>query len=162
MVLRTDSYFKFYTLIICANFLFLGCESNNKQHIYKKDLEAIREFLQPSGEAVTRGDIEAEVDRFTDDGIYMWPDTPSIVGRLELRKWFKQRFSKVKVELENITEEIDLCGDLAFERGKYIAHILHKGNKKEKLVKGKYINILRKQPDGSWKISRRIRNQDHR
>jgi ketosteroid isomerase-like protein len=28
-------------------------------------------------------------------------------------------------------------------------------------VHGKYINILRRQEDGSWKIARRIRNRDH-
>ena len=78
----------------------------------------------------------------------MWPDTTSIVGHRELRKWFKQKFEKVNVELENVTEEIDLCGDMAFERGKYIAHIQFKGNNKKNLVKGKYINILSKQPDG--------------
>jgi ketosteroid isomerase-like protein len=162
MIFGRESYFEYFRFIICSIFLLSGCEADNEQQQYEKDLAVIRKFLQSSGDAVTKGDIEAEVNRFTADGIYMWPDTPSIAGQNELRNWFKKRFLKVKVELENLTEEIDLCGDLAFERGKYIAQIKLKENNKIYLVKGKYINILRKQPDGSWKISRRIRNQDHK
>jgi ketosteroid isomerase-like protein len=150
----------FFVLIFIIHFL-LGCEGINEKESYEKDLAAIQKFINSSGEAVNAGDVDAEVNRFTEDGIYMWPDIPSIVGREELRNWFENRFAKVKVELENVTEEIELCGDWAFERGTYFAKIRSKSLDGVETVYGKYINILRKQSDGSWKIARRIRNRDH-
>ena len=107
------------------------------------------------------GDVEAEVNRFTEDGIYLWPDAPSIEGHGELRNLFRKRFAKVNVHLENVTEEIEMCGDWAFERGTYIALVQPKERDEAEIIYGKYINILRKQSDGSRKIARRIRNRDH-
>ncbi len=162
MKTRKTKYFEHFLILICAIYFFSGgCEVNNKKESYEKDLAAIRQFLQSSGDAVNAGDVEAEVNRFTEDGIYLWPDAPSIEGQEELRNWFRNRFEKVNVRLENITEEIEVCGDWAFERGTYVAHIELKERDEANTVYGKYINILRKQADGSWKIARRIRNRDH-
>ena len=107
------------------------------------------------------GDVEAEVSRFTEDGIYMWPDGPSIEGHEALREWFQRRFARVDVRLENETKEIEVFGEWAFERGTYVAHIRPKTGDGAEVVRGKYVNILRRQPDGSWRIARSIRNRDH-
>ena len=162
MKTRKTNYVEHFLILICEiHFLSGGCDVNNKKESYEKDLAAIRQFLQSSGDAVNAGDVEAEVNRFTEDGIYMWPDAPSIEGKEELGNWFRKRFAKVNLRLENITEEIEVCGDWAFERGIYVARIQPKERDEAETVYGKYINILNKQPDGSWKIARRIRNRDH-
>jgi len=162
MKTRKSNYFKHLFTIICSIYFLLGgCEVNNKKESYKKDLAAIKQFLKSSGDAVNAGDVETEVNRFTEDGIYLWPDAPSIEGQGELRNWFRNRFAKVNVKLENVTEEIEVCGDWAFERGTYVAQIQPTERDEAETVYGKYINILRKQVDGTWKIARRIRNRDH-
>ena len=124
--------------------------------------EALRDrFLETAGEAVNRGDVEGEVNRFTSDGIYMWPDAPSIEGHEALRQWFEERFSKVQANVESETLEIEVCDDWAFERGTYVARIQVKGTDLIRTIRGKYLNILRRQSDGTWRIARRIRNRDH-
>jgi ketosteroid isomerase-like protein len=161
MKTRKTNYIEHFLILICWIYFLSGCEVNNKKESYEKDLAAIKYFLRSSGDAANTGNVEAEVNRFTEDGIYLWPDAPSIVGHEELRNWFGKRFAKVYVRLENVTEEIELCGDWAFERGIYVAQIQPKERDETETVYGKYINFLRKQPDGSWKIARRIRNRDH-
>jgi uncharacterized protein (TIGR02246 family) len=138
-----------------------GCHNVDTARSKQADIAEIRRFLAASGEAVNAGDVDAEVSRFTEDGIYMWPDAPSIQGHEALRKWFRQRFVRVNVRIENETREIVVSGDWAFERGTYVAHIRTKTGDGEETVRGKYINILRRQPDGSWRIARRIRNRDY-
>ncbi len=158
MKTRKTNYFKHLFIMICAIYFLLGCcEVNNKKESYEKDLAAIKEFLQSSGDAVNAGDVEAEVNRFTEHGIYLWPDAPSIEGQEELRNWFRNRFAKVDVRLENITEEIEVCGDWAFERGTYVAHIELKKRDEANTVYGKCINIVSMLGDGLWKIARCIR-----
>jgi ketosteroid isomerase-like protein len=139
----------------------LGCDRTDDERSRQADIAAIKRFLATAGDAVNTGDVDSEVSRFTEDGIYMWPDAPAIEGQSALHEWFQQRFARVEAHLENETQEIEVFGDWAFERGTYAARIRPKNSDHIVTVRGKYLNILRRQPDGSWKIARRIRNRDH-
>jgi uncharacterized protein (TIGR02246 family) len=147
-----------FFLLITLCLFGMYCDKENKQ---EEDIAQIRKFLETAGAAVNQGDAEAEVGRFTEDGIYMWPDAPSIKGRKALREWFERRFEHVEARIESNTEELVVCGDWAFERGTSVVRIRQKNSSRIDTVHGKYINILRRQEDGSWKIARRIRNRDH-
>lgn len=125
------------------------------------DLASLHEFLSHSNDAVNAGDVEAEVTRFTTDGIYMWPGAPAIEGHDALRKWFEMRFAEVEVELESETLELEVIGEWAVERGRSVARIRPTAGGAAQTVRGKYLNILRRQADGTWRIARRIRNADH-
>jgi len=139
----------------------VGCKESLEERPRQVDIVQIKDFLKTAGQAVSAGDVEAEVSRFTEDGIYMWPDAPSIEGHRALREWFEERFARVEARIEKETKEIEICGDWAFERGTYVARIRPKSSGTVRTVRGKYINIFRRQPDGSWRIGRRIRNRDH-
>ncbi len=126
--------------------------------------EVIREIKQiqkTAALAVKRGDVDAYVRLFTEDVIYMWPNTPSIIGRKALRAWFKKRFSEYSAELSKAIEEIIILGDWAFERGNEVAEITTRSTGDVNATQGKYINLYQRQNDGSWKIARRIHNLDH-
>ena len=125
------------------------------------DLQAILAVDESGDAAVTAGDVEGEISRFSEDGIYMWPDAPAVEGRTALRAWFTDLFERVEIELDNKTDEVEIHGDWAYTRGRSKAIIRPKDGGAARTVHGKYINILRRQPDGSWKITRRIRNRDH-
>ncbi|MCK4941914.1 nuclear transport factor 2 family protein [candidate division WOR-3 bacterium] len=141
--------------------IILGITQCGRESTREEDMVQIKKFLETAGEAVNQGDVEAEVSRFTEDGIYMWPGAPAIEGQEALREWFERRFAKVEAHIDSRTEEIVVCGDWAFERGTSVVNIRQKDSNHFETVRGKYINILRRQPDGSWKIARRIRNRDH-
>ena len=139
--------------------LLSGC--TDRSETAEADLAPLHEFLSHAGEAVNAGDVEAEVNRFTADGIYMWPGAPAIEGHDALRKWFEVRFSEIEVELESKTLELEVVGEWAFERGRSVARIRPRTGGAVQTVRGKYLNILRRQTDGTWRIARRIRNADH-
>ena len=155
--------FRFRVSALLATLVLFSsaCQAQSKDSRIQDDEAEIRRFLATSGEAVKADDVEAEVNRFTEDGIYMWPDAPAIAGHEALRQWFEQRFQLVDVQLENRSEELVISGDWAFERGAYTALIRPKDGVQIDTVVGKYLNVLRRQPDGSWKVARRIRNRDH-
>jgi ketosteroid isomerase-like protein len=150
-----------FRIIFIISFIF-NCSNSDKPSSYEEDIAAINKFLASSGEAVKTGNVEAEVNRFTENGIYMWPNGPTIIGHDSLYSWFQRRFKKVTVNIENITEELEVCNDWAFERGKYIARIRPKNGGKVEIVHGKYLNIFKKQSDGTWRISHRIRNRNNK
>ena len=88
-------------LIFCLYILSCTFVNGKNTKSSEKDITAIKKFLEQSGEAVNNGDVEAEVNRFTEDGIYMWPDAPSIIGHDSLRKWFQLRFEKADVMISS-------------------------------------------------------------
>ena len=147
------------TFLLLTVFILSSCGGTSDSN--KDDIATIREFLSHAGEAVNSGNVEAEVQRFTEDGIYMWPGVSAIEGHDSLRAWFQRRFSEFEVDLESESLELQVFGDWAFERGRTVSKIRRRGSDEFQTVHGKYINILGRQPEGSWLISRRIRNSDH-
>jgi ketosteroid isomerase-like protein len=86
---------------------------------------------------------------------------PAIMGKDELKAWFEKRFSTYSAEIEKSIDEIEIFGNWAFERGRETSRIRSRATNEVEVVKGKFINIFKKQSDGSWKVARRIRNFDH-
>ncbi len=161
-MLFARNLFRIILLVIIVLVLsFILCSCANKQESREEDISRIKQFMETSGQAVNDGDAQAQVARFTQDGIYMWPDHPSIQGREELLEFFTDRFLKVDVKLENRSEELKVFDGWAFERGTYTAEISPKAFDTLITVHGKYLSILQRQDDGNWLVSRRIRNQDH-
>ena len=57
-------------------------------------------------------------------------------------------------------EEVQVAGDWAFSRGTYTLSITPKAGGEEIFIDGKYMTILKRQTDGSWKIHRDIFNSN--
>ena len=51
-------------------------------------------------------------------------------------------------------------GDQAVARGTYAATVTPKDGSEEIFIDGKYMTLLKRQPDGSWKIFRDIYNSN--
>jgi ketosteroid isomerase-like protein len=124
-------------------------------------IQAIKQIHEISAKAKTDGDVAAFIDLLAEDGIYMWPGVPAIVGREALEVWFKKRFSEFSPEVDKTIEEMVVTGNWAFERGNEVVKITNRSSGEVQVIRGKYINMFQKQTDGSWKIARRIRNLDH-
>jgi uncharacterized protein (TIGR02246 family) len=138
-----------------------GCKSDEEETNIETEIQAIQLIHKKAAVAVKNADVAAYIDLFTEDGVYLWPNVPAIVGRDELKAWFEKRFREYSAEIEKSIEEIEILGDWAFERGGETSKIRNRSTNKVQVVKGKFINIFKKQSDGSWKIARRIRNFDH-
>ena len=57
-------------------------------------------------------------------------------------------------------EEVQVSGDLAVARGTYAATVTPKDGGEAISIDGKYMTLLKRQPDGSWKIYRDIYNSN--
>ena len=67
---------------------------------------------------------------------------------------------RFKFEIGITNEEVHTAGDLAFARGTYKATLTPKQGSGRIPIDGKYMTILVRQPDGSWKIHRDIFNSN--
>jgi uncharacterized protein (TIGR02246 family) len=124
------------------------------------DLDAIRAVLEDVKQADMSGDIDGLLSYYTEDVVSMPPDLPALVGKDALRAYYEDAFSQISIEkLEMTPEEIHVAGDWAFSRGKFEETVVPSAGDPFDVV-GKFLFILHREADGSWKVARLIGNMD--
>jgi len=104
--------------------------------------------------AANDGDLERWMALWIDDGIQMAPDVPRRVGTDEIREGMQPVFDLFDMSNMVIdTEEVRILGDRAYSHGTYVFEMGPKEGGETKSYSGKFLDILEKQVDGSWKIA---------
>jgi ketosteroid isomerase-like protein len=123
-----------------------------------KDTAAIRSASEQFSRFLLAQDFDALVQLYTDDGVFMPPHQPAVNGRSALRSWMAAFPKVTQFALE--IGEIDGREDLAYVRGRYSMTLHPDGAPGPVDDVGKYIEIRKKQPDGSWLMAADIFNSD--
>jgi ketosteroid isomerase-like protein len=110
--------------------------------------------------AVNSSDYRRLLAVWSDEGILMPPHHAEVRGRSELEKYFKERFSGTRFGFFFTSSDIQLAGDVAFERLGYTAWIWPAGGSRPVEDAGKGLHVYRRQSDGSWKLALDIWNSD--
>jgi uncharacterized protein (TIGR02246 family) len=137
----------FIILISISSFVF--AEQDNIA-IDKVRLDFNAAFNEGNAEAIGR-----LIDR---DGIWMPPGEPAIFGKSNIAARYTKFFAKVRSKFELKPGEIQLCGDWAFMSSAFERVDTPKTGGAVKGATGHYLFVLKKQPDGTWKIARDIWN----
>ena len=141
-------------LVILLCFAF-GCQQGEKAEtevgaLSDEDVAAIKTAYDSLAQALLAGGTEAILEFFTEDTTVITAEG-ILKGREALKK---EVFSKVTYTAFNQTlEEIDGRYDLAFVRGTASLTMEAEGAPEPIQGTGKFLDILRKQEDGSWLIA---------
>jgi ketosteroid isomerase-like protein len=100
------------------------------------------------------GDVDGLIALWDDNGVQMPPNAPAIHGKPAIREAFSEILLSVDFEEFTINnEEVQVFGDFGFARGSYsFVNAMVEGDPVP--FEGKYLTILKRQPDGSWKVYR--------
>jgi len=142
-------------LLLCFTF---GCQkaeeiAEEPAVDVEADIAAIKNLREQYMVSQDAGDAEGCVSHWIDDGVLMPPNEPSVVGKEALFPWYQSAFEHVKLDFTISYEQIDVAGDWGFARGKYKGYIIPKPEGEPIPDKGKLLEILKRQPDGSWKFA---------
>jgi|HubBroStandDraft_6_1064221.scaffolds.fasta_scaffold956487_1 uncharacterized protein (TIGR02246 family) len=124
------------------------------------DVAAINALNDKLVAAFNSNDAIAMAATFAEDAILMLSNQPAIEGRNTIQSRFEVRFKNNWVKIVNTTLEIEVAGDWAYIRGHFTHAVTPKSGGKTVEGSSKYLRILRRQSDGSWKIYRSIDNHD--
>ncbi len=116
------------------------------------DVEAINEIWNQYASAINTGDFDLWISLWEDDGIQMPPDAPAVFGKEQILVVNEKKFEPFEVNVTINNDEVQIDGDLAFSRGTGTTSLTLKAGGETVSMIGKYLTILRKQKDGSWKI----------
>ena len=122
------------------------------------DRSGIQAVTDNFAKAALAADWAAAASAYTEDGIVLPPNGPAVQGRAAIQT-FLAAFPKL-TSFKLSLVEIDGHGDLAYTRGTYELTLLPPGAKGPVRDTGKFLEIRRKQPDGSWPVVRDIWNSD--
>jgi len=124
-----------------------------------EDLAAISRVHQQYVAAHNDSDADRLVALFTEDAVLMPMDEPSLSGRQAIREHYEEFFDQNPSAIELSPVETRVAGDWAFERIQ-VKVTLPDGKGDDRHADVKYLWILQRQPDRSWKIARAIYNLD--
>jgi uncharacterized protein (TIGR02246 family) len=144
--MRTIGSFLASVLVLTA----AACGSSNTG-LSDGDREAIRTASRKYVEADDKRDADAMMQAIAEGAYYMPSNGAPISGREAIRGFLKQHTWD---KMSETPAEIEGRDGLAFVRGSYT--VLYQGQN----LTGYYMEIWQKQPDGAWRITRKLWNSD--
>ena len=102
--------------------------------------------------AANAGDAEQIAEVYTEDGSLLAPNLPPQKGRDAVRAFWGGFLDAYTVRFEVASDTIEGRGDLAYNQGHYRFTAVPKAKGVPGIAdEGKFLEILKKQRDGSWK-----------
>jgi len=147
----------------CLLLLAAGCscsDSRQQSDLSSSDVEAIKAADQAYATAWLRNNPDEVMATLTNDAVLIPSGLPQLEGTVRIREfWWPPDSPPTTVTEFTLRQgEAGGSGDFAYVRGSFTLGFEYDGETYSNT--GDYLSILRKLPDSSWRISRRMWN-DH-
>jgi ketosteroid isomerase-like protein len=118
----------------------------------QNDLDAIRAVDSAFGAAADAGNVDGVVSVYATNAALLPPNLPPQKGRGAIKSFWGGFLSAYTVRFELGSDAVEGRGDLAYNMGHYRFTAVPKVKADPGVAdEGKFLEILKKQPDGSWK-----------
>ena len=134
----------------------VGCQPQ-PMTLLESDRAAIRQAADSWVKNVNAKDFGAVASVYAEDAVLLPPNSEVVQGRTAIQS-FLASFPPASFQAEQV--EIEGRSDFAYVRGTYSITFTVPAATTATTDRGKYIEIWRKQADGSWKLTRDIFNSD--
>ncbi|MAK59412.1 MAG: DUF4440 domain-containing protein [Ponticaulis sp.] len=125
--------------------------------ITEEDRLAIEASSRHWVETYNRNDWDTLSNLFTPDAILMPPNGPAVIGRSAIAEWEQTNEAGFRIAFD--LQSIDGAGDTAYVRGRSCVFIPD-GAGKYGVDVGKFLEVRKRQSDGTWLIKADIFNSD--
>lgn len=138
-----------------------ACPAAAKSHTDETprgDRDAIEQLHQQDIRATLSGDPRQLAGLWDEEGVLMAPDAPTLTGRkaieAELQKDHDENPENKPVGYVPQAADLQVTNGWAFEWGTFDARTQDNAQKPPTSFRGRFLRVLKKQADGSWKFSR--------
>jgi ketosteroid isomerase-like protein len=121
--------------------------------LIRTTMEEALEISNTTGDFVQYGNLY-----YAADAVVMPPNGEAVRGREAIMEW-NEAFPPYD-DLRFTQVEVDGCGDIAYVYGTYAMVMTVPEGEQPVNDRGKYIEIWRRQADGSWKVALDVFNSD--
>ena len=141
-------------------YVFLVSACSQAQTSTQSDEAAVVAIWAEYSSSLNNGDIDRWLSLWTVDGVQLPPGEPPVIGIEEIRARNQAILDQMTFDISISNEEVSVAGNWAYSRGSYTATLTPKAGGDVTLIDGKYMTILKRRPDNSWKIYRDIFNSN--
>jgi ketosteroid isomerase-like protein len=131
-----------------------GCAGTKSEEFTTADAQVIRQRSQQLATAFNAKQIDAIVELYADNSVFMPPNVPVLRGREPLRAFYEDLIGRA-TNLTLETEDVAGYGPLAYETGSY-SLVYQDGAVRDR---GKYVFVWRKTND-TWRTEKTIWSSD--
>ena len=122
------------------------------------DLDAVNNVRNEFMSAFNMGDAAKVASQYATDAVVMPTHQPVITGRDAIENYNKTFFEMFTATITVSPVETKVFGDRALDRGTYTIQLTPKAGGSPMMDEGKYLVLLQRQADGSWKLTHDIDN----
>jgi ketosteroid isomerase-like protein len=124
------------------------------QPLAAADLAAIRANDSAFASTAEAGNAAGVAATYVPDAQLMPPNAPTIKGREAIQKFWGGLLGAYQLKFQVAADEVEGRGDLAYARGHYLLDGTPKAKGGAPIHdEGKFLEILRRQPDGTWRYA---------
>lgn len=117
------------------------------------DVAEINALWDEYAAAATAGNMERWIALWNEGGIQMPPGAMKRAGKALIHSEMQPLFDLFDMQVAIYPDEIQVLGDQAFSHGSYEFAMTPKEGGDRIGIKGKFLTVLQKQANGSWKIA---------
>ncbi len=146
-------------IIVFLIILNLGCTCEEKSINVEADKAAINELYSQYCKGCNTGDLELWISLWDDNAMRFEPEIPTVIGKENIKEYIQPAFENFNLEVVILGEpEIEITENWAFSQSEYTVTLTPKTEGPTTFIEGRWVDILRRQDDGSWKIYRDMAN----
>ena len=94
------------------------------------------------------------------DAIILPPNASTLTGKAAFADWVRGAIQNMTFHVDYESQEVVVSGDWAFDRGTYTRVITPKAGGAAVTERGKYLWLLHREADGTWRYARSVWNSD--
>ena len=126
----------------------------------EKDVAAVNAVQDRELALVATGSPDSLITIATSDAELMPPNEPAVHGRDAMKRWAETVFGQVSMSGRYTSSDVTVTGDLAVARYTGELTITPKAGGAPATERIKGIHVMKRQPDGTWKIAQDAWNFD--
>ena len=117
-----------------------------------EDKAAIKAVFDKHSAALGAGDAAAFTALFSDKAVMMPPDRGALNGKESIRYGLRRAFELFAAKISGESAELEIAGDWAYAKRTCSMTVTAKTGGEQMDLMANWLDILKRQPDGSWKI----------
>jgi ketosteroid isomerase-like protein len=122
------------------------------------DRDALERLREETTAAENSGDASFFERVAANDLVVMPPNAPAVLGRSAAVAFMQQFLGQFDLRIQYVSEEIQIHGDVAFDRGTYSQTLTPKSGGGSIPESGKYLWLYSRRSGSTWEFSRVIWN----
>jgi len=111
--------------------------------------------------ATDASDVMEFDELFAENALLMMPERPIVQGREAIVAHYREFFRSIKARIAAVVAEVEVFETIVYARGAFNYSMAPKMGGEAIVMKGKFINLYKKDEMDEWRIWRSINNVDH-